>query len=95
MHDAPSAWMTPVAAAPASSANSGTLDFPLRRMRHTTDFSALSDSIARIQRVAGSDNESVGSPSGEILKDVALTNNLLRLVSTVQYSQAGGKATRS
>jgi serine/threonine protein kinase len=76
-------------AAPAAG-NSGTLDFLLRRMRHKSDFPALSDSVARIQRIATSDNESLASLSTEILKDVALTNKLLRLVNTAHYSQAGG-----
>lgn len=75
--------------APAAN-NSGTLDFLLRRMRHKSDFPALSDSIARIQRLANSDNESLGSLSNEILKDVALTNKLLRLVNSAHYAQAGG-----
>ena len=68
----------------------GTLDFLLRRMRHKSDFPALSDAVARIQRVAASDNESVNSLSREILKDVALTNKLLRLVNTARSSTAGG-----
>ena len=59
-------------------------------MRHKTDFPALSDSVARIQRVANSKNKSLGSLSNEILKDVALTNKLLRLVNTAHYSAAGG-----
>ena len=70
--------------------SSATLEFLLRRMRHKTDFPALSDSVGRIQRVANSENESIASLSGEILKDVALTNKLLRLVNTAHYSQAGG-----
>ena len=65
--------------------SSGTLEFLLRRMRHKSDFPALSDSVMRIQRVADSENESLGSLSGEILKDVALTNKLLRLVNTAQW----------
>ncbi|HEY8707206.1 MAG TPA: HDOD domain-containing protein, partial [Burkholderiaceae bacterium] len=68
----------------------GTLDFLLRRMRHKSDFPALSDSVARIQRVANGENESLASLSGEILKDVALTNKLLRLVNSAQFSNAGG-----
>jgi serine/threonine protein kinase len=93
--DALRQWMAPAAqaaAAPQSAAsnNSGTLDFLLRRMRHKSDFPALSDSVARIQRVATSENESLASLSSEILKDVALTNKLLRLVNTAQYSHAGG-----
>jgi len=89
--DALREWMAPKAgdAAPASG-NSGTLEFLLRRMRHKSDFPALSDSVARIQRLANSDNESLASLSNEILKDVALTNKLLRLVNSANYSHAGG-----
>jgi serine/threonine protein kinase len=70
--------------------SSGALDFLLRRMRHKSDFPALSDSVARIQRIANSENESLASLSSEILKDVALTNKLLRMVNTAQFSSAGG-----
>jgi HD-like signal output (HDOD) protein len=68
----------------------GTLEFLLRRMRNKTDFPALSGSVMRIQRVASSDNESLGTLSSEILKDVALTQKLLRLVNTANYGHAGG-----
>ncbi|MGD9833234.1 MAG: HDOD domain-containing protein [Piscinibacter sp.] len=90
--DALRQWMTPRAAEndAAAAANSGTLDFLLRRMRHKSDFPALSDSIARIQRIAASENESLASLSNEILKDVALTNKLLRLVNSAHFSHAGG-----
>jgi eukaryotic-like serine/threonine-protein kinase len=97
MADALRQWMAPAANASAANSNaatpagnSGTLEFLLRRMRHKSDFPALSDSVARIQRVATSENESLASLSNEILKDVALTNKLLRLVNTAHYSQAGG-----
>jgi eukaryotic-like serine/threonine-protein kinase len=84
-------WMTPHSgAAEAAGGNSGTLEFLLRRMRHKSDFPALSDSVSRIQRIATSENESLSSLSAEILKDVALTNKLLRLVNTAHYSHAGG-----
>jgi serine/threonine protein kinase len=87
-------WMAPGAEAGAAAvpmaSNSGTLEFLLRRMRHKSDFPALSDSVARIQRVATSESESLTSLSNEILKDVALTNKLLRLVNTAHYSHAGG-----
>lgn len=88
-------WLTPAAgkgdAANAGAANnSGTLDFLLRRMRHKSDFPAMSDSVVRIQRVATSDRESLGSLANEILKDVALTNKLLRMVNTAHYTHAGG-----
>ena len=67
-----------------------TLDFLLRRMRSKSDFPTLSKSVGRIQRVATSDTESLASLSSEILKDVALTNKLLRLVNTAHFSNAGG-----
>jgi eukaryotic-like serine/threonine-protein kinase len=68
----------------------GTLDFLLRRMKHRGDFPALSDAVTRIQRVANSDKHSVGSLADEILKDVALTNKLLRIVNSAHFSMAGG-----
>jgi len=88
-------WLAPAAstedaASADGGAGSGTLDFLLRRMRHKSDFPALSDSVARIQQVADSENKNVSALSGEILKDVALTNKLLRLVNTASYSTAAG-----
>lgn len=79
-----------VQVAMASDGLSGTLAFLLRRLRHKSDFPALSDSVARIQRVVDSENESLASLTSEILKDVALTNKLLRLVNTVHFTNAGG-----
>ncbi|MDP2370351.1 protein kinase domain-containing protein [Rhodoferax sp.] len=74
---------------------SGTLEFLLRRMRHKTDFPAMSDSMVRIQGMAGSDKESVGSITNEILKDVALTNKLLRLVNSAHYARGSSISTVS
>jgi serine/threonine protein kinase len=87
------AWLTPEEAAPARTAEGGkqsTLDFLLRRMRHKSDFPALSEAISTINRLAASDQESVSSLSNTILKDVALTNKLMRLVNSAFYKQAGG-----
>ncbi|UUX97734.1 serine/threonine protein kinase [Aquabacterium sp. J223] len=86
-------WLEPATlplhdAAPGNAGN-GTLEFLLRRMKHRTDFPALSDAVMRIQRVAASDSESVASLSHEILKDVALTHKLLRLVNSAHYRQVG------
>ncbi|HSV70946.1 MAG TPA: HDOD domain-containing protein [Methylibium sp.] len=95
LRDALRAWLAPAAAATDENgadgkAKAGALDFLLRRMRHKSDFPALSDSVARIQRVAASENENLGTLAGEILKDVALTHKLLRLVNSAHYSSAGG-----
>ncbi len=91
MHTALSAWLNPAdAAEPAAGSSHATLEFLLRRMKHKTDFPALSSSIVRIQRVAGSQTESLRSLSDEILKDVALTNKLLRMVNSAHFSAAAG-----
>ncbi|MEO7107857.1 MAG: protein kinase, partial [Rhodoferax sp.] len=83
-------WAKP-AAAPGESATgkSSTLDFLLRRMRHKSDFPALSDSVVRIQNMANSETESVNSVTNAILKDVALTNKLLRIVNSANNAHRG------
>ncbi len=68
----------------------GTLEFLLRRMRHKSDFPALGEAVVRIQRTATSETESLASLSSEILKDVALTNKLLRLVNSANFRHTGG-----
>jgi serine/threonine protein kinase len=89
-------WLRPVTAPLAGDeARSGTVDFLLRRMRHKSDFPAMSGSIVRIQSISSSDRESVASLTNEILKDVALTNKLLRLVNTPQYTRGGPISTVS
>lgn len=86
LRDALRDWAAPVSAPTAAS--NATLDFLLRRMRHKSDFPALSDSVARIQRVASSEDDSISDLTNEILKDVALTNKLLRLVNSVTFAHA-------
>ncbi len=93
LHAALSQWTNPSAThsgAGTEAGSNGTLDFLLRRMRHRTDFPAVSESIARIQRIADTDDQSLGTLAAEVSRDVALTNKLLRLVNTAQYSHAGG-----
>ena len=92
MHDALAEWLNPTEDAPAAADATGegaALEFLLRRMRHQGDFPAMANAVSRIQRLTLSEKESLSSLSNEILKDVALTQKLLRLVNTVQYSQAG------
>ena len=90
MHAALEGWLTPDAAPIDSDTSHATLEFLLRRMRHKTDFPALSKSVVRIQRVAMSESESLASLSEEILKDVSLTNKLLRMVNTANFSSVAG-----
>ncbi len=74
----------------ADASPQGTLEFLLRRMRHRTDFPALSDSVAAINKLTNSDRESINKLSNTILKDYALTNKILRLVNSAYYRQSGG-----
>jgi eukaryotic-like serine/threonine-protein kinase len=91
MHSALHTWLNP-AQGPETDAggDDATLQFLLRRMRHKTDFPALSDAVVRIQRVATSETESLKSLTDEILKDVALTNKLLRMVNTAHFTAVAG-----
>ena len=67
-----------------------TLDFLMRRMRHKTDFPALSESVSAINKIANSETESINKLSSAILKDFALTNKILRLVNSTYFRQVGG-----
>lgn len=80
---------------PKGAGGNSTLEFLLRRMRHKSDFPALSDAVVRIQGMAVSEKESVGSVTNEILKDVALTNKVLRLVNSAQYARGNSIGTVS
>ncbi|MBV8621243.1 MAG: HDOD domain-containing protein [Curvibacter sp.] len=75
--------------APGATNTSVTLEFLLRRMRRSSDFPAMSEQMVRVQRVANSDHERHDSLTNEILKDVALTNKLLRIVNSAGYSHVG------
>lgn len=74
----------------SESKKQATLEFLLRRMRHKSDFPALSDSVSAINKLTDSDRESINKLSNTILRDYALTNKILRLVNSAYYRQAGG-----
>jgi serine/threonine protein kinase len=93
MEDALYLYLTPESAEAASGMapdRQATLQFLLRRMRHKSDFPALSAGIAMVNRAADSDSERVTELSNAILRDFALTNKLLRLVNTAHYGQYSG-----
>ena len=75
---------------PAGGAQKDTIEFLLRRMRHKSDFPALSDSVSAINKLTTSEVENANSLAETILKDYALTNKILRLVNSAYYRQAGG-----
>ncbi len=66
-----------------------TLDYLLRRMRFKSDFPSLSSSVSRVQALAQSDTDSMQSLCDEVLRDVALTQKILRLVNTAHFRRAG------
>ncbi|HRI91062.1 MAG TPA: HDOD domain-containing protein [Accumulibacter sp.] len=78
---------TPVAGVEA---RQSTIEFLLRRMRHKSDFPALSESVGAINRITSSENQNLAELSNTILKDFSLTNKILRMVNSVHYRQAGG-----
>ncbi len=87
-----SSWLHPEARADPGTAAvqaNGTLEFLLRKMRQRSDFPALSEAVVRIQRTTASDSQSLNSLADEILKDVALTQKLLRLVNSAHYATRG------
>ncbi|MBB5190075.1 HD-like signal output (HDOD) protein [Silvimonas terrae] len=71
-------------------ATTGTLDFLLRRMRHTNDFPALSQAISAINKINQGDSERLQVLSSVILNDFSLVNKLLRIVNSASYGQYGG-----
>jgi len=91
-----SAWRQPLPDEAAQGGGAGgVLEFLMRRMRHKSDFPALSESVVRIQSMATSETESVSSVTNQILKDVALTNKLLRVVNSAHYAHSGSISTVS
>jgi eukaryotic-like serine/threonine-protein kinase len=85
-------WLTlSEGVAPSAGQTKPTLDFLLRRMRLNSDFPALTQSIASINRFQNNDKQNIHELANTILKDFALTNKLLRLVNSACYSQFRGK----
>ena len=82
----------PLSAFPSTPASLGnaSLEALMARMRFKSDFPAMSDAVVRIQGMASSETESSASFTNEILKDVGLTNKLLRLVNSAHFAARGG-----
>jgi len=91
MKEALQAYQQPGAAAGHSEeSKKSTLEFLMRRMRHKSDFPALSESISSINKIVASESESVTTLSNAVLRDFAMTNKVLKLVNSVSYYQYGG-----
>jgi len=76
--------------AAAGGGDGATLDFLLRRMRYKSDFPVLSSTISTVNKLVASENERSDALADGILKDVSLTNKLLRMVNTAYFQQFGG-----
>jgi serine/threonine protein kinase len=83
-------YLDPPEAEMSGTGRQATIDFLLRRMRHKSDFPALSESVSAINKIANSETESIEKLSNTILKDFALTNKILRLVNSAYFRPAGG-----
>lgn len=94
-------WLLPSGSKDAMPVNApvaseeGALERLLKRMEENEDFPAMSHAVSRIQAMVASDTESVGAVADEILKDVALSNKLLRIVNSAYYARGGGISTIS
>ena len=74
-----------------SDTSDATVQFLLRRMNHKKDFPAFSRTISILNKASNSDTDSLSTVSNAILKDISLTNKVLRIVNSVYYSRGGGK----
>jgi serine/threonine protein kinase len=74
----------------ATAATQGTLEYLLRRIRHKGDFPALSSTISAVNRASAADREPVSVLCNSILRDVALTGRLLKIVNASALNQFGG-----
>lgn len=73
-----------------SQSKNSTIDFLLRRMRHSADFPSLSQTISAINRLNDVEGERLQDLSSVILQDFSLTNKLLKIVNSATYGQFGG-----
>lgn len=80
----------PLEGAAGPGSGSSTLDFLLRRMRHRSDFPAMSASIATVNQLASSERSDAATLSNAILRDLALTNKVLRIANSAYYARNGG-----
>ncbi len=83
-------YLQPHSPAARPPSGSSTLDFLLLRMRHKSDFPAMSAAIGSINRIALSERANAASLANAILKDLALTNKILRLANSAYYRSLGG-----
>ena len=67
-----------------------TLAFLLRRMRHRTDFPALSTALLAVNKALCAESENIATLANAILQDFALTNKILRVVNSAGFGGRSG-----
>ena len=65
-------------------------EFLLQRMRTKRDFPAISGVISEINTIIAAESRSTSQLASAILKDLALTNKILRVVNTAAFGQYSG-----
>ena len=83
--------MTVSAPPPPADTKLGTVEFLLRRMEHSRDFPALSETIRTLNRMAASQEKSVEQLAAVIVRDYALANKILKVVNSAYYAGFAGK----
>ncbi len=91
MRDAFSLFLANAGISTSGDAGHSTIDFLLRRMQRKQDFPAISATLADINRLTGADaSASADQLANVILRDLALTSKLLKLVNSAFF---GARAT--
>jgi HD-like signal output (HDOD) protein len=76
---------------PAAPVESDEVQALLADLSKVRDFPALSQVVSQVGRVAGSENAHTDELTKVILRDVSLTNKLLRVVNSAQFGHLGGQ----
>ena len=80
--------------ADAAGSTHSTIDFLMRRMQRKQDFPTISSTLADINRLAGDgSNASADKLANVILRDLALTSKLLKLVNSAYYGSRTSEVT--
>ncbi len=74
-----------------SDTSSGAVEFLLRRIQRSSDFPALSETIRTLNQVSASGDKPLEQLAAIIVRDLALTSKILKVVNSVYYSGFAGK----
>ena len=69
----------------------GAVEFLLRRMQHSSDFPALSETVRTLNRLTAADERPTEHLADVIVRDFALTNKVLKVVNSAYYAGFAGK----